>query len=336
MFVTNSLSGGGAERSMNVVCEELATRSWPVSLVPINLSQPDLVVPNSEVLYVNREWQSGFFGTLVSLFNFVLLVKLWKPEVMVLNCDLPELYGALNPRPCKIIVVEHANPAWSTRSFLGKIIRRILDFRGANWVAVSSHLTIWPSGSQPHQIIQNPITPVTKLKRIMDTGNRLKRIVFIGRLSAEKQPERILKIAHLTQDKVLIIGEGAMRDFLEREATSNEAKTTFSGFVGNPWSLIKRGDVLIVPSAREGDGLVVIEALQNRIPLLLSDIPDFRRFGLPERNYCKTESDFAKRIHEYRERLSSLIISEEIADSILASRSPKIIGSVWASYLDSI
>jgi glycosyltransferase involved in cell wall biosynthesis len=336
MFVTNSLSGGGAERSMNVVCEELAARGWPVLLVPINKSQPDLVIPNSEILCVNREWQSGFFGTIVSLFRFTAFVKSWKPEVIVLNCDLPELYGSTIPSSCEIIVVEHANPAWSTRSFLGKIVRLILNFRGAKWVAVSSHLTIWPNGDQPDQIIQNPITPVTKLKAIIDSGGSAKRIVYIGRLSAEKQPQKILEIACLTQDEVLVVGEGTMRSSLEMGAIKSGVKATFSGFVGNPWNLIEHDDLLIVPSAREGDGLVVIEAIQNRIPLLLSDIPDFRRFSLPDRNYCKSESDFADRINEYRENLSLLIISEEISNPILEPRSPEIIVNTWESYLDTV
>ena len=36
MVVTNSLAGGGAERSMNLLVNELASRGMALSLVPIN------------------------------------------------------------------------------------------------------------------------------------------------------------------------------------------------------------------------------------------------------------------------------------------------------------
>ena len=46
MIVTNSLSGGGAERSMNIVSNEMHMRKWPTILVALNSGPRDLVETN--------------------------------------------------------------------------------------------------------------------------------------------------------------------------------------------------------------------------------------------------------------------------------------------------
>ncbi len=336
MIVTNSLTGGGAERSMNLVSNELTLRGWPVALVPINESDSDLITPRCEVFPLNRKWQGSVFGTFLSFLKFITIVRSWKPDVLVLNCDLPELYGAFLPKKPNIVVVEHTNHAWFSRKSLGKMIRRTLRFRQAKWVAVSSHLTIWPDGDLPTKVLQNPLTPSPNVAQRSGVNPGLKRLIYIGRLSPEKQPKRMLEIGQRSQTEILIIGDGAMRDFLQEEATRTGIKATFSGYVLNPWALVQQGDLLIVPSAWEGDGLVVIEGMEKRIPVLLSDIPDFRRFGLPEINYCKTEADFVARINQYQEDLGSLVVPEDVTRSILASRSPEIVGEAWENFLKSI
>ena len=69
----------------------------------------------------------------------------------------------------------------------------------------------------------------------------------------------------------------------------------------------KAGDLLVVPSKFEGDGLVVLEGMQRRVPMLLADIEAFRRFKLENQFYCLEIADFVKRIEENREQLENLI-----------------------------
>ena len=69
--------------------------------------------------------------------------------------------------------------------------------------------------------------------------------------------------------------------------------------------------------------------------MLLSDIPDFRRFRLPDRNYCLSVDDFTTRIEEYRDDLTSLIVPGEISNSILASRSLNVVGDSWERFLET-
>lgn len=337
MIVTNSLTGGGAERSMNLVSNELMKRGWHVALIPINLSESDLITPTCEVFPLNREWRGSIFNTLAAIIKFNKVVRSWKPDVVILNCDLPEFFGAFLLHKQAIVVVEHINFPWLNRVQFGKVVRKILSARGAVWVAVSSHLGIWPSGELPHAVLQNPLTPSIESIHLEATTSHLRRLVYIGRLSGfQKQPEQMLKMAELADIDVEMIGDGLMREALQKEATAKKLSVKFSGQIKDPWSHVHSGDLLVVPSAYEGDGLVVIEGMKRGVPMLLSDIPDFRRFDFPDRNYCKNVGDFATRIDLYRDHLDSLIVPEETSSSILSSRSLEVVGDTWEEFLNSI
>jgi glycosyltransferase involved in cell wall biosynthesis len=336
MIVTNSLTGGGAERSMNLVSNELTKLGWQVALIPINAGDPDLIAPTCEIFPLNRQWRGSFIGTLRAVTNFNRIVSSWNPDIVVLNCDLPELFGALLLRKRRLVVVEHSSLAWATRPLFGKVIRKILRMRQAVWIAVSSNLKIWPNGASPRDVIQNPLMPFPKATTRPPISSHIKRLVFVGRLSPEKQPEKIIEIGKRTNLSVEVIGDGILRSSLSEIARGAGVAVTFHGRLSDPWFLITSGDLLIVPSTSEGDGLVVVEGMRERVPLLLSDIPDFRRFGLPDRNYCHSVGDFVERVNEYKKNADSLVAPPKVSDPILQSRTPDVVGRVWEKFLESL
>ena len=333
MIVTNSLTGGGAERSMNLVANELSKRGFTVSLVPINSGPPDRVAPSCEVLELHRQWKGGLLNTLEAILRFNRIVKSWKPDVMILNCDLPELFGAVLFGKHKLVVLEHASNPWASRVLIGRLVRKILGLRNTVWVAVSSHLTIWPHKSKPAAILQNPIILSDTFQSYMP-GDRIKRLVFIGRLSPEKRPELALEISQRANVELLIIGDGLLKNDLERKVLRESIKVTFLGRVDDPWLKVQSGDLLIVPSLSEGDGLVVIEGLQKGVPMLLANIPDLRRFSLPDSNYCQTVDDFVNRLANFENRLENLIIDAEVSADILKPRLIGNVGNAWVEFLE--
>lgn len=338
MVVTNSLTGGGAERSMNLVCNELATRGFQVSLIPINYSPPDLVELQCETYPIKREWQAGILGTLKALRRFNLIVQKWNPDIVVLNCDLPEVFGLLISRKQNLIAIEHVSFPWITRPILGRIVRKLLGLRGCVWVAVSSHLRIWPKEFYPKKVILNPIVPNYNVKGVpsnSSTCNKIERIVFIGRLAPQKRPNWILEICAGNSLPAIVIGDGSMRQSLELQSRARNLLVDFPGAVRDPWSMILPGDLVVVPSEYEGDGLVVVESLSAGVALLLADISDFRRFELPERNYCKSVDDFLERIATYSEDLAQLVVPHAISKDLLASRSILRVGNDWMEFLNS-
>lgn len=333
MIVTSSLTGGGAERSMNILANELVRRRWEISLVPINSSEHDLIELDCKVFPLNRKWRGGLFGTVKSIIDFNQIAFKWKPEILILNCALPELFGSMVLRRSSIIVLEHAKYPWVGREPLGRVVRSILRLRGAEWVAVSSHLKIWPSNSLPNSILQNSISGLEIQNSEFDSFTKLKRLVFIGRFSIEKRPDWFLEISLKSGLPAILIGDGTLKSTLERSVISSNQYVDFLGYVRNPWSLLTPGDLLIVPSEWEGDGLVVIEALRANMPMLLADIPDFRRFCFPDHIYAANCDAFVRSIRLNADNLNPLRVPAEIAAQVLLTRTPINVGSEWIKFL---
>jgi glycosyltransferase involved in cell wall biosynthesis len=215
------------------------------------------------------------------------------------------------------------------RPKFGRLVRKIYKFRNVLWVSVRDTLKIWPEELPPHKSINNPIFKVKELNVATNVGiDHLNRLVFLGRLSVEKGIQNFLEIAKETKHSSIVIGDGSLRSNLIQEY-QNLREVVFLGQRKNPWEELTQNDLLIVPSLHEGDGLVVVEAISGGVPILLSDIPEFRRFGLPEKNYCKDKNEFIATIGSYRDNLADLIVPNEIVAPILSTRSIDSIADSW-------
>jgi len=334
MFVTNSPSGGGAERATNILVNALHENKVKVSLTTINHSEPDLVIPTCETFQINRTWRGGPISVLAAYLRFRRIVKSWKPSHLVLECDLPEFFGSSITGSFRKIVVLQSSKPWITRLKFGEIIRKKLNSQGALWVAVSNHFKVWNLNVEPDAIISNPLI-LSKLDEMVQNRieNSINRIVYIGRLSEEKQPEWVLDIAWKCNLPVVLIGDGNLRNILEEKSSELDIKINFEGYVSEPWNLISYGDLLVVPSQYEGDGLVIVEAIARRVPILLSDISDLRRFDLPDHHYCLNVSDFASQINANMDSISNFIVEEKLTLDILLDRDPPEIAKKWISFL---
>jgi glycosyltransferase involved in cell wall biosynthesis len=329
-IVTNSLTGGGAERAMNHAANALHDAGIEVLLIPINKGAQDLVKVIPRTLSLEHNSQRSVFKLVKVIFLFRKYLALEKPDLLFLNCDLPELLGCFTAFKTRLFVVEHANPSWSTRQVLGHLIRAFLRFRGATFGAVSDHLSIWPRGNKPEFIVPNLITLKPQIEIPFLKSLKIQRIVFIGRLAlVQKRPDWVIEIAKQTSISALIIGEGSARNYLQKKVDALKLDVNFVDFQENPWDLINPGDLLVVPSSFEGDGLVVLEGIMRYMPILVSDIQDFRRFCFPEVNYCKNVEAFVERLQLFEENSDALVVPLEITHRILETRSPKNVLNSW-------
>jgi len=119
-----------------------------------------------------------------------------------------------------------------------------------------------------------------------DTGNLL---LYIGRLSAEKQIERIRPVLEaLPEARLALVGDGPHRQHLERvfEGTA----TTFVGYLSGDAlaSAYASGDAFVFPSSTETLGLVLLEAMAAGCPVVGANrggIPDIVTDGVNGRLY---------------------------------------------------
>ena len=330
MIVINSLSGGGAERSMNILASLLLDKGISIELVAVNNGRPDYFMPNCPVHILGRNWKGGIFSTLASANKLRKIATDFQPDVSILNCELPELLWLIAPRNFKYFIVEHTSKPWNNRKALGLFVRKILDHRTSGWISVSSDNPIWPIGRKPFRVIPNPIMLPQSVESLEAGLYQMNpRLVFLGRLDKVKNPQLFIDICAATGISGVIIGSGPMENDLKEMILLENLPIKMLGYKDNPWRNISKNDILLVTSNYEGDGMVVLEALQFGVNIIAIDNPDLRRIGLPEKNYAKSVTEFKRRILGHLDGKTPLSVDVETTSRILAPRNLNVITKSW-------
>jgi len=329
-IVTNSLTGGGAENAMLLLHSTLAL-DFDCHLVALNGDGSD-IQNVSGVNVLNREWGSGILGTISAYLSFQRLLWQLGPKTLIVNCELPELFVAMSPlRNKRIICVEHTSKPWLNRRRLGAIVRTILKLRKCEWVTVSSNNSnVWHA-SLPAAYIPNPVS-IPKLGNPQRDSNAL----IAGRLISGKRPDWAVSAAAQSQLTLNVFGDGPLLNSMKQLAIDKNCKVKFHGYITDFWRLVSCNDILLMPSAFEGDGVVVVEAILAGVQLLVADNPDLRRFELPEECYCSSAEQMTEKLIKFKEcNDGSFYPPKALRERIRIEREIESVRSNWIEYINS-
>lgn len=107
--------------------------------------------------------------------------------------------------------------------------------------------------------------------RNIQIHTEIKNFIYVGRLAVVKNLEWLInQFNEMPQYNLTIVGFGPLEEQLKKIANSN---IIFTGAIENKklYEYYQKNDVFILPSKSEPWGLVVEEALDNGLPVLLSD-----------------------------------------------------------------
>jgi len=332
LLITNSLSGGGAENSMALLHQSFTSQGIDSHLICLNQDKNQ----NSEkklpkVIILKRGWGDGILGTLKNFQEFKRAVKNLDADIIVGNCELPELYLSLiSLRKYEAYCVEHTSNPWFGRRILGYWVRKVLALKKISWVTVSREASaIWPLSVQP-KYIPNPIsTPVGN----SHIGEAIK-LAYVGRLRREKRPDWALSVSEISGLAIDFYGNGPMEAELKNRAIDSKIGAIFHGYTESVWHLISPNTIVVVPSEFEGDGLTVVEAVVRGLPVILAENLDLRRFGLSSNCYFSTPTEMGERLSTFSVNdLDNLRPSQQIMEKYRSERLIESVSSSWQQFL---
>ncbi len=104
-----------------------------------------------------------------------------------------------------------------------------------------------------------------------------KYLVFVGRLTSIKRPERLINIAQFLKDKypeswLLIAGAGELLDELRTQARRDGLPMTFLGWRKDIGAILSASDIAVLCSDNEGIPLTLIQASQAGLPIVSTDV----------------------------------------------------------------
>lgn len=105
------------------------------------------------------------------------------------------------------------------------------------------------------------------------------QLLFVGRLTEQKNPLEFLKIVNeLFKDgnvvSATMLGSGELDETCRLYVQKNglEQIVHMKGFVENPYDYMNQGAILVMPSQWEGFGLVAVEALAFGVPVVANPV----------------------------------------------------------------
>ncbi|GAB4524354.1 MAG: glycosyltransferase [Pleurocapsa sp.] len=296
IFLT-ALDGGGAEKVMLNLAQGFIESGISVDLLLVKAEGSYLSQIPPEVKLIDFQAHR----LLSSIFSLISYLKTKQPQALITALDTNVIaawlrrWGGISTTT---IVTVHNNLSLESRH--AKSIKRKLTAKFARWfygwadniVAVSHGVAqdLLKIGlpKEKIKVIYNPIVTSELMKKLQEQNSLDSSwfapgeppvILGVGRLNEQKDfPTLIKAFAQLRQQqsvRLIILGEGEERSNLQAliEELDITQDVALPGFVDNPYIYMANATVLVLSSAWEGFGNVLVEAMAAGTPVVSTDCP---------------------------------------------------------------
>ena len=293
-----SLAGGGAERVMTILANNIAVRGFAVDLVLAKAEGPYLKEVSEKVRVVNL----GASRVLASLPGLIRYFRREHPDAMLSaqnHANVVALWARQWARvSTRLIVSEHITlndvACNSVREKRAHLIPWLMchTYPWANGVvAVSSGVADYLAKTIAFprnriRVIYNPVVTDALINQSYDTVSHSwftpgepPVILAVGRLTPQKDfPTLIRSFARLRSKRsvrLVILGEGELCNSIEALVTNLglNSDVLLPGFMDNPFAWMRTSALFVLSSAWEGLPTVLIEAMACATPVVSTDCP---------------------------------------------------------------
>lgn len=295
LFVLKDLTGGGVGRvTLNLIKEFV--NAGHVCALAVRNEQGELLNEARTLVKVEAVAPNGLHQFVPRLAG---LVKRWQPtHVVTTFADLAVLvrtamklsgngarwvHGAHGPVSQRVVARD---------GMLG-VPRQWLDTRAAAFVcrhadaivAVSEGVRVEILDAfrvAPERVtaIHNPVVPVNQLHLTPEPRHDLRQpfaITAIGRLAREKGFDLLIEAMRNVPPpwRLEIWGKGVEHDSLARQIARSGLQDSISlcGYAEDPYPVLRRTDLFVLPSRYEGFGNILVEALACQCRIIAADCP---------------------------------------------------------------
>lgn len=294
LFVIDSLGIGGAEKVTLTLATMFLKESYDIDIITCdNIVQFDDIA--SDINLLSIDFKKSFFDYSRYSKKLHKLIELQEQKyqqpyglILVHLQKATRLMNKLNhPNTYYVIHSTFSQSAFTNRSGLKKYLKqRKLQkiYNNLDLIAVSKGIEndlIDTIGIKPKSIqtIYNPVNKEDIEKLSIETNPITEKnyIVHVGRFHSVKRHDILLKAFKLSNlpTKLVLVGDGAERNNILKliDELELQEKVIVTGFIQNPYPIIKNAKLLILSSEYEGLPTVLIESLMLNTPVISTDCP---------------------------------------------------------------
>jgi len=228
----------------------------------------------------------------LTIYRILTIVKNKKIDIIHLNNQIVlNYFGLCIAKILNIQCISHLRTFNSYGLTKSKI--SYANEIGVNYMAISEQIKdYWIEKGLPLESVATLYDPYPRLYENYSSSNNLEfidshggyKLVFVGRLIECKGIPFLIEsfkmiLSSGIQAKLYLVGSGEeenrLRDLVYCQELGEDV--IFLGYSSDPLSIIKRMDLLILPSKEEGLGRVLLEAMDIGIPVIGAEVG-----GIPE------------------------------------------------------
>lgn len=283
-LIIASLNSGGAERVVTGLANYWCNQGHEVSIIKYYPGDSFYKIDHKVFIHTidckKRSKLSRIFFIIKEIRKNVSSLS---PDVVISFIDKTNILSILATQglSTKVIISERTNPEILRINRFWDILRKLVYKKAdalilqnnalRNWskkIITNDKVFIIPNAIDKSR--KNYITSALELKKIKSNN---KVIMVMGRLSYEKGHDLLLKsfailVNRIPNVKLEIIGDGPLKDKLIEDSRllNISDQVTFHGHLKNPFSVLNKADVFVLPSRLEGFPNALLEAMALGLP----------------------------------------------------------------------
>lgn len=282
LFITRTLTGGGAERFVSTFASFLADQGYDVHVLTYEISGKDYPLSANVKLHVMPYVEDSLRGKFLRILRMKQALTEIAPDVLIPFIETVVICTYLvNLLLRKKFVFTVRNSPWhAAGGRFSKIMRKIMaKTADAIMLQNQEQEAYFPEAYRNRiYIVPNPVATKFASCRKEAYAEKLTKICSVGRLHTQKNfPLLISAVKALCPENpaigLQIFGEGEQQEFLEEMIAQENlsAVCKLMGRTSNVEAVLKETDLFVLSSDYEGMPNALIEALAMGVPCISSD-----------------------------------------------------------------
>lgn len=284
LFLTNTSAIGGAENQIFNLVKGLKT-NFQLDIAFLYKAQNNSLEQkykqnNINVIFFNQT----FKFSILTIYKLVKLIKNY--QVIHLNLFQAEIHGLIAAVVAKYsgkIIVSIHNTEHFYKNKLLSILYKLISWRVDKYIAISKAVkTYFTKYTQsPKHKLKVIYYGLSGEKKILRKPNKIKQVALIGRYAPQKGHKYLIQampeiIKAIPDVEFLFIGRDEKKMQAQFKRLAIKLKVidflkfrTFENDLQNTYSTIS---ILVLPSLWEGFGLVLLEAMLAKVPIVATKV----------------------------------------------------------------
>lgn len=308
LFITNNLKGGGAEkylvdllnelklkRKIKIEFELLLISEYGVYLDEVkDIVNVDAILKKNSILNEGKFIEKKYIRKVLTcvrlilikyIFPYFLRKKLEKYDTIVSFLEGPPTGIIRKIKNKKKIAWIHSDLKRAKTYYTKK--ENLENYKNIDKIicvsnsAKNSFLELYPNYISKTEVIYNFINKDEIIEKSLEKVSYRKNkflLIAIGRLTKEKNHMCLLEVCKKLKEEnidfeLIILGAGNKKEEYNNYIIRNKLEENIKlyGFIKNPYSYLKKADIFVLPSLYEGYPLVLCEAMVLNKFIICSD-----------------------------------------------------------------